>query len=99
MQRFGEKIKKKIVVYIFFNFVDSTDFLKGLVHLCLDWISMKMVRIGTAILCKDIYVAFNSNESLLVIVSIIYSLFLEETLSRSYLKCISVNVFQIQHVS
>ena len=59
------------------------DVLKGLVRLRIDWIRMKLVRIGTAILYKDISVAFKSNESFLVIVYIIYSLFVKKELSRS----------------
>ena len=51
MQRFGKKILKKCCIF-FGNFVDSIDFLKGLVHLWIDWIRMKLVRIGTAIFTK-----------------------------------------------
>ena len=66
MRRFGEKIKKNTVFFI--RFFDSMDFLKGLVHLWIDWIRLKLVRIGTAISSKDMYVAFILNESFLVIV-------------------------------
>ena len=56
----ARKLKK--MLYFFLNFVDSMDFLKGLVHLWIDWIRMKLLRICTAFSYKDIYVAFISNE-------------------------------------